>query len=87
MGKVVDVRVAANGRMVLPKSVRKVLGLHGDGKVIVHVDGDGVRLTSVEQAIGRAQDLYRRHATVSRTTDDFLADRKAEADADQGASR
>lgn len=85
MSEVVDVRVAANGRMVLPRSVRKVLGLHGDGKVIVHVGEDGVRLTSVEQAVDRARDLYRRHATVPRTTDDFLADRKAEADA--GASR
>ncbi len=87
MGEMVDIRVAANGRMVLPKNIRKVLGLHGEGKIIVTVEEGGVRLTSVEQAISRVQNLYRRHATVSRTTDDFLADRKAEVDADQGASR
>ena len=28
-----DINVAGNGRMVLPASVRKAMGLHGDDKV------------------------------------------------------
>ena len=86
MVETVDVRVAANGRMVLPKNVRQALGLQGDGKVLMHVEADEVRITSVKRAVGRAQDLYRLHATVPRSTDDFLNDRRLEADADEGGA-
>ena len=83
MVETVDVRVAANGRMILPKNVRQALGLQGDGKVLLHVEADQVRIPSVKRAVGRAQELYRQYATVSRTTDDFLNARRREAKADE----
>lgn len=80
----IDVKVASNGRMILPASVRKAMGLHGDGKVILTVEDDQVRLSPIGHGVSRAQALYREHARQARTTDDFLADRKAEAVVDAG---
>jgi bifunctional DNA-binding transcriptional regulator/antitoxin component of YhaV-PrlF toxin-antitoxin module len=80
MGQTIDVRVAENGRMILPQVVRKAMGLRGDTKVILTLEDDVVRLSPVGHGVSRAQALYRQHAKVSRTTDDFLADRSDEAD-------
>ena len=74
----IDVKVASNGRMILPASVRKAMGLYGDAKVILTVENDEVRLSPIGHGVSRAQALYREHAKQSRTTDDFLSDRRAE---------
>jgi len=79
-----DVKVASNGRMVLPASVRKAMGLHGDAKIILTIEDDQVRLSPIGHGVSRAQALYREHAKQSRTVDDFLSDRKAEAVAEAG---
>lgn len=75
----IDVKVASNGRMILPASVRKAMGLHGDAKVILTVEDDQVRLSPIGHGVSRAQALYRENAKHARTIDDFLSDRKAEA--------
>lgn len=75
----IDIKVASNGRMVLPASVRKAMGLHGDAKVILTVEDDQVRLSPIGHGVSRAQALYREHAKQARTTDDFLDDRRVEA--------
>ena len=80
----IDVKVAGNGRMILPASVRKAMGLHGEAKVILTVEDDQVRLSPIGHGVSRAQALYREHAKQLRTTDDFLSDREAEAVADAG---
>lgn len=80
----IDIRVASNGRMILPAFVRKAMGLHGDAKVILTIEDDQVRLSPIGHGVSRAQALYREHAKQMRTTDDFLSDRKAEAAADLG---
>lgn len=80
----IDIKVATNGRMILPASVRKAMGLHGETKVILTIEDDQVRLSPIGHGVSRAQALYRQHAKQNRTTDDFLDDRKAEAAADLG---
>ena len=82
MPETTDLRVASNGRLVLPKAMREAMGLTGEAKVVATLEGDEVRLTPVRSRARRAQDLYRRYAKTSRTLDDFLADRRAEAVAD-----
>lgn len=79
MQQQMDIRVAPNGRMVLPRSVRAALGVTGSGIVVLSVDGDEVKLTSMRQSIKRAQELYRQHATNDLSVDDFIAERRAEA--------
>lgn len=80
----IDISVASNGRMVLPASVRKAMGIHGDTKVILTVEDDQVRLSPIGHGVSRAQALYRTHAKHARTTDDFLEERKVDAAADLG---
>ena len=79
-----DIRVAGNGRMILPASVRKAMGLHGDAKVILTIEDDQVRLSPIGHGLSRAQAFYREHAKQARTTDDFLNDRRVEAAVDLG---
>ena len=79
-----DIRVAENGRMILPQSVRKAMGLQGEAKVILTLENDEVRLTPIGHGVSRAKALYREHAKTERTTDEFLADRAAEAARDAG---
>ncbi len=85
MNKMIDVRIASNGRMVLPRSVRDVLGVKGAGVVMLSVEGDEVRLTSMRSGVERAQALYRAHVTADEASDCFLADRRREAARDRDA--
>ncbi len=79
MTQAMDVRVANNGRMVLPKSVREALGVTQGGAVVLSIEGDVVKLTSIRQSVAQAQALYRQHATNDLSVDDFIAERRAEA--------
>ena len=78
-----DVRVASNGRLILPRAVRDAMGLTGDTRVHLTVEGDVVRLEPLGHRVRRARELYRAAVKTPRTTEDFLRDRRAEADADE----
>lgn len=82
MSETVDIRIASNGRMVLPKSARAALGVTGKGVVVLSIEGDAVRLTSMRQSLERAQSLYRQHAKNDLPVENFLAERRAEASGD-----
>ncbi len=83
MSEVVDVRIATNGRMVLPRAVREALGMTGAGVVLLTVDGDDVRLTSMRRSIERAQALYRQYVIDDQPSGAFLEDRRREAERDR----
>jgi len=85
MAAVIDVRVAPNGRMVLPRSAREALGVKGAGVVLLSVEGGEVKLTSMAQAVARAQELYRTHASADGSSEAFLAERRREAAQDRAA--
>lgn len=74
-----DARMAHNGRLVLPKMVREALGLAGGGTVVFSIEGNQVKLSSIQQSVQRAQDLYRLYATKDASVDEFIAERRAEA--------
>ena len=82
-----DVRVAANGRMILPRAVRDAMGLNGEVKVTLTVEGDVVRLEPIGHRVRRARELYRQAIKTPRTTEDFLRDRREEAIADDRGNR
>ena len=79
-----DVKIAANGRIILPREARRAMGLSGDTKVTLTIDGDIVRLAPLGHRVRRARELYRQAVTNPRSTEDFLRDRHEEADADEG---
>lgn len=82
MANSVDIRVAENGRMVLPRTVREALGLTGAGVVVLSIDGDDVKLSSMRKSIQQAQALYRAHVTDDQPSDAFLEARRLEASRD-----
>ena len=79
LSEIVDVRVAPNGRMVLPNRIRKSLGLSGGGVLLVSIKGDHVELRAAIHGVAEAQALYRAHVVDDRSSDDFLKTRRAEA--------
>ncbi|MFA7441579.1 MAG: AbrB/MazE/SpoVT family DNA-binding domain-containing protein [Sphingomonadaceae bacterium] len=79
MGVVIDIKVAQNGRMVLPRSVREALGMENGGIVVLSMEGNEVRLSSIRQSIKRAQQLYRQHVTDDLPVDEFIQERRADA--------
>ena len=83
MSETVDVRVAANGRLVLPKTVREAMGLDGETVVTLVMEEGGVRLIPLSERIAEAQALYRATARRDRTVDDFLRERREEADREE----
>ncbi|MGB3723006.1 MAG: AbrB/MazE/SpoVT family DNA-binding domain-containing protein [Pacificimonas sp.] len=74
-----DVRVADNGRMVLPMAIRSAIGLKDGGKLVLTLDSDGIHLAPTRQGVEAAQALYRKYARGGRSTADFLRDRREEA--------
>ena len=86
MGFVTDIKIASNGRMVLPAAVREALGLHGEGRLILAVDGDEVRLSPISRVVARVQGLYRDNVKNDATSDAFLKERRRD-DRSESASR
>lgn len=87
MSQMIDVRVAPNGRMVLPKAARAALGVTGAGVVALSIDGDEVKLASMASRVRYAQALYREHVKDGTSSDDFLEARRREAAIDDARGR
>ena len=80
---VTDVKLAANGRMVLPQAVREAMGVSGETRIIVTVDGAEVRLSPIANVVTKLQALYREHVMHDADTSAFLEERRADDIADQ----
>ncbi|MFZ4381978.1 MAG: AbrB/MazE/SpoVT family DNA-binding domain-containing protein [Sandarakinorhabdus sp.] len=75
----IQVPITETGRMNLPASLRKRLGLSGSGTVFLEETEDGVVLRTAAQAVARAQALARRYTEGKGGTDEFLANRRADS--------
>jgi len=74
-----EARVDPNGRIVLPVAVRRLLGVTPGDEVVLHVGGDGVRVSSIAAAVKDAQAVVRRHLRPGTSlVDDLLAWRRRE---------
>ena len=75
------VTVGENGRLVLPAPFRKALGLAGAGQVVLTLEGDAVRVTSVRRRLMEARDRLRRFVPARQgMVDALIEERRAEAD-------
>ncbi len=70
------VKIAGNGRLVLPKAVREAVGISGEARLSVRVENGEIRLVPVAANIAHAQALFRQHVKTDFTSDDFLAGRE-----------
>lgn len=76
----VQVNITPNGRMSLPASIRKRLGLEGGGAVLLEETEDGVVLRTVHQAVARAQAIAKKYAGhPDASVDAFLASRRTDS--------
>jgi len=77
----IQVKITPNGRLSLPASIRKRLGLTGGGAVFLEETEDGVILRTASQAVARAQAIARRftEGNPEASVDAFLARRRAES--------
>ena len=74
------VKVAANGRMVIPAPVRSALGLSQGGDVVLTLEDGCVRIETLDDAIGRAQAMVARYVPKDVSlVDELIAERRLAA--------
>jgi bifunctional DNA-binding transcriptional regulator/antitoxin component of YhaV-PrlF toxin-antitoxin module len=75
-------RVSKSGRLSVPAVFRKAIGLERGGDVVVELDDRQLRITTVRDAIARAQHLSKRllEGKPDMSVDDFIAERHREAE-------
>jgi AbrB family looped-hinge helix DNA binding protein len=76
----VRLRLAENGRVVIPVEVRRDLGVESGGEIILERHKDGYRLTTRRQRIEEAQRYLRRHIKPGISlVDELIAERREAA--------
>ncbi len=77
MGRISEkVRIAGNGRLVLPKPIREAAGILGETRVSISVEDGEIRLTPASRSVARAQALYRKHAKKEISSEEFVESRE-----------
>lgn len=67
--------------MVIPAEYRKALGLHVGDEVILRIEGNELRLITLDQAIAHAQALVGQYVPEGRSlVDELIAERRQEAE-------
>ena len=73
-------RVNANGRVVIPASFRKRLGIRVGDEVVLQIHDDELRITTLKQHIARAQRLIRKHVKPGTSlVNELIAERRKAA--------
>ena len=73
-------RVNQNGRVVIPASFRERLGIRLGDDVILRLEGDELRITTLKRNIERAQRLVRKHVKPGTSlVDELIAERREAA--------
>jgi len=73
-------RVNENGRVVIPASYRKALGIKAGDEVILRMEDDELRITTMKGRIERAQRLVRKYVKPGISlVDELIAERREAA--------
>jgi AbrB family looped-hinge helix DNA binding protein len=73
-------RVNENGRVVIPASFRKALGINVGDEIVLRIEDDELRITTLKRRLERAQRLVRKHVKPgSSMVDELVAERRAAA--------
>lgn len=71
--------MSERGRIVIPKSIRQNLLLRSGEKLMVTIENGGNRISSVNSALYKAQNLVRQHCKSKSVVDDFIKSRRTES--------
>jgi len=73
-------RVNENGRVVIPASFRKRLGIRVGDEVVLQIHDDELRITTLKRNIERAQRLVRQYVKPDTSlVDELIAERREAA--------
>ena len=73
-------RVNENGRVVIPASFRKALGINAGDELVLQIKDDELRIMTLKRRIQRAQESVRRHIKPGRSlVDELIAERREAA--------
>ena len=72
-------RVNENGRVVIPASFRKRLGIRIGDEVVLRIQGVELRITTLKRSIECAQRLVRKHVKPGTSLVDELISERREA--------
>jgi AbrB family looped-hinge helix DNA binding protein len=74
------VRVNENGRVVIPASFRKALGIETGDEVVLRIEDEELRITTLKHRIRQAQKLVRKHIKPGRSlVNELIAERREAA--------
>jgi len=70
-------RVNENGRVVIPASFRKALGINIGDEVLLRIEDDELRITTLKRRLERAQRVVRKHVKPGTSlADELIAERR-----------
>ena len=72
-------RVNENGRVVIPAPFRKRLGINIGDEVVLRIENDELRITTLKRTLERAQRLVRKHVKPGTSLVDELIRERREA--------
>ena len=72
-------RVNENGRVVIPAAIRKQLGIRIGDEVVLRIEDNELRITTLKRNIERAQRLVRKHVKPGTSLVDELIKERHEA--------
>ena len=73
-------RVNENGRVVIPASFRKALGIQAGDEVVLRMEDDELRITTMKRRIERAQRRARQYVKPGVSlVDELIAERREAA--------
>jgi AbrB family looped-hinge helix DNA binding protein len=80
MSQETRLKMKADGRVVIPASFRRALGVRAGDEVVLRLEDNELRITTLKRRIERAQRLVREHVRAGVSlVDDLIADRREEA--------
>ena len=73
-------RINENGRVVIPASFRRALGIQAGDTVVLRIENDELRITTLRQRLAKAQQLVGAHvAPTASLVDELIAERREAA--------
>jgi len=72
-----NARIDRNGRVVIPASFRRALGIKPGGAVALRLKGEELLITTLQHRMAKAQKLVRKHvAPTTSLVDELIAERR-----------
>ena len=73
-------RINENGRLVIPAAFRRALGIQPGDILVLRIENNELRMTTLRQRLAKAQQLVRKHvARKTSLVDELIAERREAA--------